>query len=81
VCSDELEPLPTYFTNKAVLLNDHANAQNNSYWSAHSPRQIDEVPLYDIKVSAWCVLSATRIIVSIFSEILNPEIRFFFKFK
>lgn len=36
------------------------------------------MPLLDIKVSAWCALSVTRIMGPILPDILNPEIRFFF---
>jgi hypothetical protein len=60
VCSGEVDPLFTYFTDDArFYIKGHVNTQNKRYWSAGNPRLIYKVPLYDITVGVRCAISVT----------------------
>jgi hypothetical protein len=42
-------------------LNGCVKSHSNRYWCSEMPLAVHEVPLHDLKVGVWCVVSAQRI--------------------
>lgn len=51
----------------------YVNGQNNSCWFVEHLTIIHRAPLHDDVVYVWCVTSATRITVPVFSEIVDTH--------
>jgi hypothetical protein len=49
------------------------NSQNNRYLFAENPMIVQRVPIRDVQVYVWCVMSATRITVPIVPEIIDTN--------
>jgi hypothetical protein len=42
-------------------LNGHINTYNNRQWRIENPHLVQEIPLHDVKVGLWDILSVRRI--------------------
>jgi hypothetical protein len=63
-----------YFDKTWFTLSGYTNGQNNRYWSTENPHAVHEEPVQDVKVRVCCMISAWRIIGTIFlDETVNSE--------
>jgi hypothetical protein len=64
-----------FFSHEAwFTLNGNVNSQNNIYWCSENLHAVHEVCFCDLKVGAWCAVSAHKLKGPMFfEEMINSD--------
>jgi hypothetical protein len=69
----EVHPILVFCEEAWFRLSGYVTSKNKRYWFAENPMLIHELTIHDVTVGVWCAMNATRILVSIFSEIITSR--------